>query len=296
MEKLAEAARSRKQDSAKLARVIAKAADPFRTPNIGYLPTMLVLTTLPHRKPKTLVHRRINGDLTLEIIAHPDYGLPYGTYPRLILLYVCQQIVKTGSPVVDMDHGLTQAMKRFGIAVTGGEKGTIAVLARQLDALFHAWIGWTRRSLVGNLELRQEERSFFFSGRETWNYRTLEFVVPYRPRQLITVDRRFFAELLEHAVPTDMNAVRSLATLHGPFAIDLYVWLPYRLRKVTVPTKVSWTDLEQQFGADYGVTKNFRLAFMEALKAILPYYPQCKVEPYRGGLMLYRSASTVVEK
>src|SRR3989304_3734889 len=97
----------RKQQRAKLKRVIAKAASlacPTTPPNVGYMPSMLVLTTLPHRGSAKLLHRRANGNLPLEIVGPPEHGLPYGTYPRLILLYVCQQVVRTKSRVRSEEH------------------------------------------------------------------------------------------------------------------------------------------------------------------------------------------------
>jgi len=282
----------RKQQRAKLKRVIAKAASlacPTTPPNVGYMPSMLVLTTLPHRGSAKLLHRRANGNLTLEIVGHPEHGLPYGTYPRLILLYVCQQVVRTKSRVVEMGPGLTMAMKRCGLAVTGGTKGTIVAFRRQLDSLFYASVGWTWRS---ERRITEEERSLIFRGRDTWT--ESEFGEPAGCR--ITVDPRFLEELGEHPVPIDLSVVQHLAATHGPFAIDLYTWLPYRLSRLERPTEVSWEDLREQFGADYASTKDFRRFFLEALKAIQPHYPAARVEQYRGGLRLWPSASTIAPK
>src|SRR3990172_1160590 len=271
--KLAAEPAKRKRQSVKLKRVVHKAAALTSPQNVGYMPSMLVLTTLPHRKPKTLVHRRMNGDLTVEIVGHPQYGLPYGTYPRLILLSVCQQILIRKSAVVDVGDGLTDAMGNLGLAVTGGKKGTIAVLRRELDSLF------------------------FFKRRETWAGRfdfpaDREFPADCQ----VEVDPLFHAELLKHPVPTDLTAVRTLAALHGPFAIDLYLWLPYRLSRLEGPSEVLWGQLREQFGAEYAAENDFRKAFLDGLKALAAYYPQARVEQYRGGLRLWPSASTIPPK
>ena len=287
--KLAAEPAKRKRQSVKLKRVVRKAAALTSPQNVGYMPSMLVLTTLPHRKPKALAaHRRTNGRLTLEI--RPDflYGMPYGTYPRLILLYVCQQVVRTKSPVVEMGAGLSEAMKRCGLAVTGGANGTIAVFRRQLNSLFYASVGWTWRGPT----ITEEERCVLFRGRDTWT--GSEFGEPAGCR--IIVDPRFLEELGEHPVPIDLSVVQHLAAAHGPFAIDLYTWLPYRLSRLERPTEVSWEDLREQFGADYASTKDFRRFFLEALKAIRPHYPAARVEQYRGGLRLWPSASTIAPK
>jgi hypothetical protein len=291
--KLAAEPAKRKRQSVKLKRVVRKAAALTSPRNVGYMPSMLVLTTLPHRKPKTLVHRRMNGDLTVEIVGHPQYGLPYGTYPRLILLYVCQQILIRKSAVVDVGDGLTDAMGNLGLAVTGGKKGTIAVLRRELDSLFFTSLTWTRRTRG----LTNERRFFFFKRRETWAGRfdfpaDREFPADCQ----VEVDPLFHAELLKHPVPTDLTAVRTLAALHGPFAIDLYLWLPYRLSRLEGPSEVLWGQLREQFGAEYAAENDFRKAFLDGLKALAAYYPQARVEQYRGGLRLWPSASTIPPK
>jgi hypothetical protein len=292
MRKVSHQPAKRKQQSVTLKRVIKKAASlgALNTPqNVGYLPSMLVLTTLPHRGSTKLVHRRTNGKLTLEIVGHPEHGLPHGTYPRLILLYVCQQVVLTKSPIVEMGAGLTMAMKSCGLAVTGGAKGTIATFRRQLDRMFYASLGWTYREGRG---ITEEERCFMFGGRETWT--ASEFGEPAGCR--ITVDPRFFRELGEHPVPIDLAAVRNLAALHGPFAIDLYTWLPYRLWGVTRSEDISWAALREQFGADYSTEKDFREAFLEGLTAIQPYYPAARVEILRRGIRLWPSPSLIAPK
>jgi hypothetical protein len=296
MKKVSRQPAKRKQQTVTLKRVIKKAASLacLNTPqNVGYLPSMLVLTTLPHRRPKTLVHRRTNGDLTVEIRGDAEFGLPYGTYPRLILLYVCQQILIRKSAIVDVGDGLTDAMGNLGLAVTGGAKGTIRVLRRELDSLFFSSLTWIHRR-PGVVE---EKRCFFFKRRETWTGRfdfpsDREFPVDCQ----VEVDPMFQAEVLKHPVPTDLTVVRDLAALHGPFAIDLYLWLPYRLSRLEKPTEVSWGQLRGQFGAEYTKEDNFRTAFLEGLKTLTAYYPQARVEPCRGGLRLWPSASTIVPK
>jgi hypothetical protein len=279
-----------KQQSVTLKRVIRKAASlaALNAPqNVGYLPSMLVLTTLPHRRPKALaVHRRTNGKLTFEIRPDVVYGMPYGAYPRLILLYVCQQVVLTKSPIVELGPGLSTAMRRCGFAVTGGAKGTIAAFRRQLDSLFYVSVGWTYRE---GRRITEEERCVIFRGRDTWT--ESEFGEPAGCR--VTVDPRFLTALVEHPVPNDLTVLRTLAALHGPFAIDLYTWLPYRLWGVTRSEDISWAALREQFGADFSVEDNFRKAFLEALKAIRPYYPTARVEILRGGIRLWPSPSTI---
>jgi hypothetical protein len=60
-----------------------------------------VLCGLPIRRPPKLVlkHTRRNGKFLLEVIGHPDYGLPFGQ-DRLVPLWVATLAVRQKSRVV----------------------------------------------------------------------------------------------------------------------------------------------------------------------------------------------------
>ena len=56
---------------------------------LGYSSRPFVLCGLPVRRPSagTLVHTRRNGKFVLEVVAHPNYGLPYGQ-DRLLPIFL----------------------------------------------------------------------------------------------------------------------------------------------------------------------------------------------------------------
>ena len=69
---------------------------------LGFMPRILVLTTLPHRRPTTRRFERVNGRYSLRLEARRSIGLPYGVYPRLILIHLTTQAVCTKSPEIDL--------------------------------------------------------------------------------------------------------------------------------------------------------------------------------------------------
>lgn len=73
----------------------------------GYIAHFLAQATLPHTDPKTNHFKRGTGKLSLSIVANPDYGVPYGGLPRLLLAWMCTEAVRTGSP--DLSLGRSQA-------------------------------------------------------------------------------------------------------------------------------------------------------------------------------------------
>ena len=102
----------------------------------------------------------------------------------------------------------------------------------------------------------------------------------------------FFEEITRSAVPVDLRAIRQLQ--RSPLAIDLYVWLTYRMSYLKKPTLISWKSLEAQFGADYSRTRDFRRRALDYLKAIVRVYSRVRVSPTDTGLCLYPSAPHVL--
>ena len=74
-------------------------------------------------------------------------------------------------------------------------------------------------------------------------------------------------------------------------AIDIYVWLAYRLHSLSKPTPLSWRALKTQFGAGFAAMNNFKTKFVPNLKLAMAVYPEARVdEDSEGrGLVLYPS-------
>jgi len=253
--------------------------DPRDVDEMGFMGRLFVQVTLPHRRPTTRAFVRSNGALTVRLLAtDPAFGLPYGTYPRLLLAWVTEEAVRTQSPVLELGRSLSVFMARLGLQVTGGRKGTITVLRRQMDMLFRAAISWSYRGDGYGLD----KQLFPFEERELW-------WDPKHPEQddllgsRLQLARAFFEEIVRRPVPVDMRALRHLASQRSSLGIDIYVWLAHRLSYLREPTEIGWASLKTQFGSDYSSTKNFRAAFLEKLKVV----------PAEGGLLLSPSPTSV---
>jgi Plasmid encoded RepA protein len=61
-------------------------------------------------------------------------------------------------------------------------------------------------------------------------------------------------------------------------ALDVYVWLAYRLHSLTRPTPVTWAALHGQFGAGFKAVRQLKPTFREALILALAVYPQARVD------------------
>jgi hypothetical protein len=76
-------------------------------------------------------------------------------------------------------------------------------------------------------------------------------------------------------------------------AIDVYIWLAYRLHSLTKPTPVSWPAIHSQFGAGFRLVRQIKPTFSEALTLALAVYPEARVDVEKDGIVLHPSAPAV---
>ena len=106
-------------------------------------------------------------------------------------------------------------------------------------------------------------------------------------RSKIVLGQDLFKEITRSAVPVDLRAIRQLKG--SPLAIDLYVWLTYRMSYLKKPTLVPWEGLQNQFGADYGRPRDFRRRALIHLESVVRVYSAVRVGHADAGLRLYPS-------
>jgi hypothetical protein len=107
----------------------------------------------------------------------------------------------------------------------------------------------------------------------------------------VRLDEGFWRSLREHPVPVREEAVKAIGT--RSLAIDLYIWLAYRLHALSQPTMVSWVAIHSQFGAGFRLARQIKPTFVEALTLALAVYPEARVDIEKGGVMLQPSPPAV---
>ncbi len=271
---------------------LAAEAEDARAEAIGYMARLLVQVTMPHSKPakgQSAFERR-NGDLRIAIMAPPSVGLPYGTYPRLFMSWVTKEAVITNSKTLDLGDSLSAFVRALGLIKSAGPKGTLPRLQDHLKRLFCSAVAWTYDGPDGwmNIGVSPIETSQLW-----WD--------PKRPEQVglwhstITLNQRFFEELVRRPVPIDMRALKALAHMRSPLAIDIYSWLTYRMSYLRRETTIPWCLLELQFGGDYAETRVFRFHFAKWLKKVQELYPAADATPTAAGLRLRPSPTHVAK-
>ena len=263
---------------------------------VNYLHSGFCQAALPHREPKNPTEPWVRRNGAYQLVIRPGIlplrdkivpvGVPYGTKARLIMIYFQTEAVRTRSQLVDLGPNMASWLKRMGLTTSGGARGSYAPVREQ--ALRIARCEFTMRfernakearladqRLVDSMDLWQAEGPV--RGRREW--------VRY-----VRLSDAFFAHLMEHSVPLSEDAIARLK--HSSLALDLYVWLTYRLHTLRRETTVPWHVLAHHFGSESG---HRQLAFRlkEVLKDVAAVYPEAGVEASSRGLILRPSQPSV---
>jgi hypothetical protein len=266
----------------------------------GFLHSALCMVSLPSRKPsdETVEWFRTNGRVSLTVnsppVRLPDgtrqlFGIPYGPRARLIMIYLQSESVKNKSPIIRMGDSLSDWMRSVGIEhITGGKKGSITQTYEQAKRLGFATFSlvWTKpdgsgygiipnRTIIDKMDL--------------WKGGDPAQGVLWPSEMHLT--QPFYESLREHAVPFPKEAIKHIKG--NPLAIDLYVFLVYRLRRLSKNVLIPWQELHVHLGAEYHRLRDFKRYALPALQLAFAAYPDARVEPLEGGLLLKPSRPAV---
>ena len=257
---------------------------------IGYMARVLTQCTIPHRNVEEEIYRRSNGNLTISIADINKAGIPYGTIPRLLLAWLTTEAVIKKERKIILGDSLNQFMRQLELVPTGGRWGTITRLKDQMNRLFGCAIGIkveTEQSLhVYHPQIAKEVHLW-------WD--------PKQPEQAaiwdshVVLNHDFFEEIINNPVPIDMRAIAALK--RSPMALDIYMWLTYRMSYLSRRTEITWEQLQFQMGAGYSFDEhgreNFQRAFTKHLRSVLTVYKDARVSQERGRLVLHPSSTHI---
>ncbi|HEV2134244.1 MAG TPA: replication protein RepA [Terracidiphilus sp.] len=255
---------------------------------------MLVQTTLPHRAQPGTQYTRTDGDVTLSITDLGGAGLPYGAYPRLILIWMTTEALRTGERKLELGRSLSSFMGQLGLQCTGGHWGTIPRFRDQMERLFGAAIStrWkheqaAQTQISGSNLLLAEEFDLWWT--------PLKLPRTPLPQSSVTLSQKFFEQLIESPVPLDLRAITALK--RSPLSLDLYAWATRRVSYLKRHLWIPWRSFQVSFGAGYADTpqgkSRFRGNAVEALRRVKAVYPQLKIEWKRDGLLLLPSSTHI---
>src|SRR3954451_17335479 len=261
--------------------------------DIAFSHSVLCQTSLPYRPTDERVWIRDQGNVSLLIEAgrarHPDTGkwvelpLPHGEKPRLVMLHLNGEALRTGSPIIDVEGSMTAFVRALGIDTNGRNLRTLRNQLARLAAA-HIMFG------IGSKTIKTDVIDAF----DLWwpddaKQRTMW-------PSSVQLAPRYFDSLMKHAVPLDSRAVAALA--HSALDLDIYTWLAQRLHRISKgkPQTITWQALKSQFGPDYDRLRDFRRKFALALRTVLTAYPDARIEVVDAGLVLWNSPPPVLKR
>jgi hypothetical protein len=248
--------------------------DPWTAESVRYAGRAFVQANLPHSIRQIdpfATFLRSNGKFTLQIKPDARYGMPYGSIPRLLLLWVADEVRRTKSPELFLGDNLSKFMGDLDMVPTGGRWGTVTRLRDQMLRLFNADIRFTSSDDEGAKgSLLAIERY------ELWWNRPTDARQSDLWRSQIHLTTPLFEELLVHSHPVDMRIIKALR--RSPMELDVYCWLTSRMFSLERPLFLTYEILRSQFGSQYADAFDFKVNLDKALWSVLRQYRSAKVE------------------
>jgi hypothetical protein len=257
---------------------------------LGITHAGFAMTSLPHKRLDGPLWRRVGGATTLMVESGRDadgtfVGVPYGSMARLILLYLQTEAIRTNSPEVDLGRSMNSWIGRMSVSVGGRTYQLVREQARRISACRLTFL-----TTASGAEQRMNgafvRGAISLAGVQTEGRQASLW------EERVRLDEGFWASLREPPVPVREEAIFAIGT--RSMAMDVYIWLAYRLHALTRPTPITWAAVQGQFAGGYKDARFMRPVFLDALQLALAVYPEARVEvDVKRGVTLYPSPPAV---
>ncbi len=256
----------------------------------GYIHAGFAMTALPHKRTDAVEWVRDSADIRLRIESGKSHdgtvvGIPFGYVARLILLYLQTEAIKTRSREVELGRSMHSWLKAMGL--NSGGKGYEAV-REQSRRLSFCRLTFYRVADGGEAVMNGSfVREAILPSRDNGSQLSIW-------RETVVLDEVFYESLVRHPLPVRESAIRAMSG--RSMAIDLYIWLAYRLHHLTRATRVPWPAVYRQFGAGFALQRQFKVHARAALALALAAYPEAQVKVDDEALTLLPSPAPIPER
>ena len=253
-----------------------------------------ILCGLPIRRLPSgaLTYTRRNGRFFLEILGHPEYGVPFGQ-DRLVLLWLATEAVRKRSPAVEFESA-AQILNEWRLP-TNGEY--YRRLADAFKRVFASTIFFGTRNERRGAEVWACSRVHFFDHVRLW-FSKENCEGATGGANLVTLSAPFWEELRTHPIPVDSEVVRALA--NNPGCLDLYTWLTWRCYQARDTERIPLFGafgLAAQLGVqEYARERKFRERIRNWLKLVCLYWPDCPANVSGDGSFLELTHGTAITR
>lgn len=256
---------------------------------IKYLARSMIMTTMPHSKPKECYFQRTNGLYTMTMLGDPRYGLPYGSLVRILLIWLTSEAKTKKSPILHLGKSFSSFLTMLDFSLSGGSRSDRTRLKNQMLRLFTTKISYTYQ----DNKVRSAANHYLITRSYDLWWQQLNKEINDNSKIILSQD--FFDEIVDRPVPIDMRMIKALRK--SPLQIDIYQWLTYRFSYLKKPSLIRWNLLSNQLGSNYSGTsqglRDFKKEFLKALDLVLKMYQGANVDIEKEGIRLNPSKTHV---
>ena len=233
-----------------------------------------------HEEHHVLWSRRA-GNIKMEILGHPDYGIPHGQ-DTLIILYLAYEARRQSSRKIRVNF-YRDFMRMFEMNANSGWKYRLVI--DSLRRIRNAKYSWEVEGEAGR------ERGLHFLFIDEYDLLCDPKNPDQRPLwdQYILLSERFWHEINAHKIPSNLKAIVALKS--QPARLNFYVWLSYRVGmayqetigrglepvRIVIPF---WGEkgLQAQMSSLIEERYNFRIHAKRWMNSVLKVWPNCPAE------------------
>jgi len=215
-------------------------------------------------------------------------GVPYGSRARLILLYLQTRALRSQCREVELGRSMRVWLQRMGIPHGGKSYNEVRDQAGRLSTCKLTFYYAASKGRTGFSNEQIVDSGLLMLDEEVGDGRQSSLFV-----EGVRLSESFYSALRKHPVPIWEPALQHIQ--NNSMALDLYVWLAYRLHILQKPTAVHWGALHGQFGAGFKAQRHFRPTFVSNLRLALATYPDARVDEQESGVILHPSRPPVAK-
>ena len=242
--------------------------------------------------PGCLLHERRNGQFVLQVTGHPSYGLPWGQ-DRLIPIFLATLAIRQQSARITFGSA-AEMLDTFGMQQGGSQYRR---LVGSFQRIFGATIVFGTNTQREHAAVFHRARFNFMTEARIWYSRDPEAnLLPGDCQNTIILSDEFHREILNHPIPTDLEAARVLSS--SPAALDLFMWLSYRCftakGKERVPLFGDFGLVSQLGSVEYARPRKFREKLEGWLDLIRAMWPECPASIDTNGTGLFVNRANAI--
>ena len=214
-------------------------------------------------------------------------GVPFGSHARLILLYLQTEALRTGRREVELGGSMRSWLAKVGIPAGGMTGRSVRDQAERISRCKLTFDIATGARSSGLVQQTIVDKALFIETEDGSRQSRLSL-------ETAKLSEGFFEQLQKHPVPLEEAAIKALSN-NAP-ALDVYLWLAYRLHALKSDRLVTWTALKAQFGTGFAKLYHFKNKFPGTLALAQAVYPQAKLTVTDEGVILQPSRPPVAPR